>query len=84
MVVPAACLEVADEAEQVYGDLRNAATAARDFDARELQRILDQLQAAQPRVETLSTECRDSSADRLGDGTLVSPLPVTPTPAPTS
>lgn len=75
--VPGSCLQVAEEAETAVQGFDELAAAARDFDARELQDIVDRLQKLRPQIEALSTQCRDAAGEGLAEGSLVSPAPTT-------
>lgn len=78
--VPAPCVEVAGDAETTVQTFDQLATAVRDFDARELQEIVDRLQKLRPRVEALAEQCRNAAGRGIADGDLVIPAPL-PSPS---
>lgn len=73
--VPAPCVRVAGDAETAVQGLDELAVAVRDFDARELQEILDRLQKLRPQVEALADQCRNAAGRGLADGDLITPAP---------
>lgn len=75
--VPGSCVQVAEQAETAVQGFDELAAAARDFDARELQDIVDRLQKLRPQIEALSTQCRDAAGAGIAEGSLVSPAPTT-------
>jgi len=77
---PGPCLEVADDAEIAVQALDEMAVAVRDFDARELQEILDRLQKLRPQVEAHAQQCREDTGRGLVEGDLVTPSPL-PSPS---
>ena len=79
--VPEPCLAVADQAEQAFTVFDEAVDAARSFDARRLQEVVDDVQQLRPRVEELADGCRDRAGQDLLEGTTATSLP-TPTTEP--
>ncbi len=66
-------MQAADKAEQAYALLEQGVQAAREFDARSLQELVDTAQRERPQVQALVRECREQSATAL-----VSPAPAPP------
>lgn len=65
VIVPAACLEVADTADEVLALGRDAAAAIGELDARELQRLVNEMQQLDQVVRDLVSLCRQGSAAEL-------------------
>lgn len=78
--VPAPCVEVAGDAETAVQTFDQLAAAVRDFDARELQEIVDRLQKLRPQVEALAEQCRNAAAQGIAEGELITPAPL-PSPS---
>lgn len=74
--IPGSCLEAAEGAERVAQRLDDVANAARDFNARRLQELVDDLQALQQQVRELAEECRASAQVGVAEPT---PPPASPT-----
>lgn len=77
VTVPAVCVEAAELAEDAARQVDDVAAAARDFDARRLQELVDTLQELRPELEDRAAQCRDLA----GEG-LVGSVTPSPTPAP--
>jgi hypothetical protein len=73
--IPAACVQVAEEADAAFEDVDAFADAVRDFDARRLEEFLDRFQEVRPRIESLSEECRELASEGLVEGDLITPTP---------
>ena len=71
--VPQSCLDAVTESQQSLDLLNQATQAIADLDAARLQTIVDQLQTAAQRIQTLGDDCR-ASAD-----VVVTPSSVLPT-----
>ena len=73
--VPGSCVRVADQAEAAVQEADELAAAVRDFNARQLQEIVDRYQRLRPEIEALAEQCRDEAGSGLADGDLVSSAP---------
>lgn len=81
ITVPAPCVLAAEKGERAYDVLDRAISAARDFDARALAEVVDEVQAERPEVERLVAECQAAAGTRLLQPV---PAPTGPTPAATA
>jgi hypothetical protein len=59
VTIPQECLDAVDASEQALDLLEQATAAISEFDAAELQQIVDQLQDSQERIRELGEDCRD-------------------------
>lgn len=73
--VPAACLDLANRASGVLGNVGAVASAARDLDARALAEALTALQDQQSGLQNLADRCRAAAGSSATGGGLVSPAP---------
>lgn len=87
LVVPAACLQVSDDASTLNDLARRGVQAARDLDASELSKVVREIDTAQSTLRLHASACRDSRASVTGSDptstTPLAPLPPTQTPTPT-
>lgn len=60
VTVPTACLEVADDADQILETVKQAAQAARDLEATRLSDLVRQLDTEQAKLRESSDACRDA------------------------
>ncbi len=61
IVVPAACIRTAQNAQEAVALMRRSVEAARDLDAARLQQIVDQMEALQPRIQESATTCQTAA-----------------------
>ncbi len=57
VVVPAACSDAADAVTEAVELIREGASSVRDFQPEELIRVLDDLEALDPRLQALAKQC---------------------------
>lgn len=65
--VPESCLAAADGAVVASNRIDDVVAAVRDFDARRLQEVVDEIQQQQPQVRELAERCRSTAGERLED-----------------
>lgn len=63
VTVAGACLDAVDATEQVVTLGRQAVSALTELDARELQRVVNEMQQLEMEVRDLAEQCRDASSD---------------------
>lgn len=69
--VPASCLDVADQADRAAEVFDGALEAVRDFDARRLEEIVEEVQDLQPSIQEQAQQCRDQAEQARTDGDVV-------------
>jgi len=62
VVVPASCLQAAEQAEEVVEIMNRGVAAAGDLDAEMVQTALDELVEIRPTIEALIDQCREAAA----------------------
>ncbi len=75
VVVPNACLEAADTAEQIIMSLENGIGAIREFQEDRIRALLNELEDLEARARRQATECRRVS---INDVPETPPTPTTP------
>lgn len=62
VVVPSACLAIADQAQELQGLMTTAATAARDLDASKLSDMVRQVGQVQAQIRASTADCRAAAS----------------------
>lgn len=62
IVVPASCLQAAEQADEVVEIMNRGVVAAGDLDAQAVQEALDELVDMRPTIEALIDQCREAAA----------------------
>lgn len=68
VAVPQSCLDAVDESQASLDLFDQAAQAIGDLDAARLQDIVDELQGASERIQSLGQECRDATDVTISSG----------------